>query len=119
MCRVEKYAEGTRLCDDVKLDSSAGSGQINSRNPRAHSTQQIGSDSADASGHEICRQHVFTIGSVNGGHIAESHALYIGNVDHGHIHRDYTDDRREHATHEHIAGVAKRAMNTIAITGGD
>src|SRR5215467_1733669 len=93
------------------------SGGVNAGDAGAHAAEKIGSDGADAAGHEIgCQQVAAVVRAVDRGDVAQLHVRNVGDVGHGDVHRDDPDNRGEHAVHENVAVVAERAVDAVAIT---
>src|SRR6266436_6596706 len=96
------------------------SGDIDARDAGGYGAEEIGGDGADAAGDGVRWMHVFAVGTVDGDDIADFGVGDVGDIDHGYIHGDNADDGRELATHEHAAAaVTKRAVNAVAIAGGE
>jgi hypothetical protein len=74
------------------------SGQINSGDAGAYSTEEIRGNGSDAASDAICRENVIAVGAIDGGDVTERGVGDIGNVDHGDVHGDDADNGSENAT---------------------
>src|ERR1700751_5840692 len=95
------------------------SGNIKPRNAGADGAEEIRGDSADATGDEVGGEKVIAVEAVDGGDISESDVRDIGDVSHGDVHGNDTDDGSEDTVDQNVTFVAKRAMDAIAVAGGE
>src|SRR5256885_222557 len=95
------------------------SGNVEARHASSDRTKQIGSNGADSAGHAVRKQDVFAGSAIDGDFVADGDARHVGRIDHRHVHGDDAHDWRDRSANKNVSFVAKRAMNAVAITGGE
>src|SRR5256885_6099635 len=94
-------------------------GNVKARHASSDRTKQIGSYGADSAGHAVREQGVLAGSAIDGDFVADGDARHVGRIDHRHVHGDDAHYWRDRSANKNVSFVAKRAMNAVAIAGGE
>src|SRR5258706_14258793 len=104
---------------DFAREGEKFSGNVEAGHASSDRAKQIGSYGADSAGGAVRKQDVFAGSAIDGDFVADGDAGHVGYVDHRHVHGDDAHDWRDRSANKNVSLVAERAMNAVAIAGGE
>src|SRR5256885_11833924 len=108
-----------KAADFAWISSEKFSGNVEARHASSDRAKQIGSYGADSAGRAVREQDVLAGSAIDGDFVADGDARHVGRIDHRHVHGDDAHDWRDRSANKNVSFVAERAMNAIAIAGGE
>src|SRR5438445_8260242 len=108
-----------KAADFAWISSEKFSGNVEAGHASSDRAKQIGSYGADSAGRAVREQNVFAGSAINGDFVADSDAGHVGHIDHRYVHGDDAHDWRDRSANKNVSLVAERAMNAVAIAGGE